>query len=148
MKTILLDTGPLGLLAHTGSQATVLRCRQWADDLAAAGHRLLVPEIADYELRRELVRLGWTGHIAALDGLAVRFGYLAITTPAMRLAADLWATARRQGCPTAGPNDIDGDVILAAQAQELHDPSVVVATGNPTHLSRYVAAEQWELITP
>jgi hypothetical protein len=67
----------------------------------------------------------------------------------MRLAAQLWATARQQGRPAADVQAPDGDVILAAQTQILitngHD--AVVATGNPRHLARFVPAEQWQAST-
>ena len=52
---VLLDAGPLGLLAHTRPLPQPLACRQWVAGLAAANRRVLVPEIADYEVRRELV---------------------------------------------------------------------------------------------
>ena len=35
----------------------------------AAGHRLVVPEVIDYELRRELVLTGAVASVALLDGL-------------------------------------------------------------------------------
>ena len=66
---------------------------------------------------------------------------------AMRMAADLWAQARNIGQPTAPDPAIDADVILAAQAISLNTP-VVVATGNPGHLNRFVPAELWANITP
>jgi hypothetical protein len=46
--------------------------------------------------------------------------------------------------PSAAP---DADVIVAAQALGLNT-AVVVATGNPAHLNRFVPAELWSNITP
>jgi hypothetical protein len=54
---VLLDAGPLGLLAHTRTPQTVVACRQWVQALTAAGRRVIVPEIADFEVRRELLRI-------------------------------------------------------------------------------------------
>ena len=65
----------------------------------------------------------------------------------MRKAAELWAQARTTGQTTAPDAALDGDVILAAQALTLNT-DVVVATGNPAHLSRFVAAELWQNILP
>jgi len=70
-----------------------------------------------------------------------------LTTAAMRRAAELWAWARNTGQQTAPDPALDGDVIVAAQALTLNTP-VVVATGNPAHLSRFVPAELWQNITP
>jgi len=66
----------------------------------------------------------------------------------MWFAADYWAQARRQGQPTAHPESLDADVILAAQATVLSNAgySVVVATDNPGHLARYVDAKPWQSI--
>ncbi len=68
----------------------------------------------------------------------------------MRLAAYLWAQARRTVHSTADPKAIDGDVILAAQAltRGIGAASIVVATTNPGHLSRVVASDLWENIKP
>ena len=63
------------------------------------------------------------------------------------MAAKLWAQARNAGQPTASDLAIDADVILAAQALGLNIP-VVVATGNPGHLTRFVPAELWSNIIP
>jgi hypothetical protein len=54
MRLIVLDTGTPGLLTHPRAQPTALACRQWAQALLAAAIRVIVPGIADYELRREL----------------------------------------------------------------------------------------------
>jgi len=76
------------------------------------------------------------------------FDYLPIDTATMRLAAHLWARVRQQGKPTADPKELDGDVILAAQAQLLIDAGhdVVVATSNVGHLSRVAPAQLWNTI--
>jgi predicted nucleic acid-binding protein len=115
--------------------------------LIAAGVRIVVPEITDYELRRELLRMAHGASIRRLDALAQATEYLPLTTAAMRKAAELWALARQQGQPTAGDNTIDADMILAAQALTLGGP-VVVATTNIGHLARFVSAEHWQNIHP
>ena len=65
----------------------------------------------------------------------------------MRRAAELWAQARNTGQPTAPDPAIDADVILAAQSLSLGTP-LIVATGNPAHLARFLRAELWSNITP
>ncbi len=147
-KLVLLDAEPLGLLANPVASKKVASCRTWADGLAAAGCTLLVPEITDYEVRRELIRLARLLSIRLLDSLAVRYTYLPVTTAAMRKAAELWAVARQQGWPTAPDPALDADVILAAQALTLGDPTAVIATGNPGHLRRYAPAEPWAAVAP
>jgi predicted nucleic acid-binding protein len=107
-----------------------------------------VPEITDYEVRRELIRAGKRGSIRRLDALAQATEYQPITTAVMRLAAELWAQARQQGRPTAGDNTIDADMILAAQALTLGVPNVIVATTNVGHLTHFVPAELWQNIMP
>ncbi|PSB01588.1 nuclease [Merismopedia glauca CCAP 1448/3] len=113
-----------------------------------AGDRVLIPEIADYEVRRELLRANKIKGIARLDALARLIEYLPITTLVMRQAAELWAQARRQGRPTASDKTIDGDMILVAQAMSLAIPDVVIATTNVGHISRFIAAELWQDINP
>jgi predicted nucleic acid-binding protein len=113
----------------------------------SAGVRVIVPEITDYEVRRELVRVGKASSVRRLDALAAATEYLALATPAMRKAADLWAAVRNAGRPTASEKAIDGDAILAAQAITLGVSSFVVATTNVGHLTRFVPAEEWKTIT-
>ncbi|QKQ77773.1 type II toxin-antitoxin system VapC family toxin [Nostoc sp. TCL240-02] len=107
------------------------------------GSRVLIPEIADYEVRRELLRANKIKGIARLDDLGKFIEYLPIRTVAMRQAAKLWAQARQQGQPTASDKTIDGDMILVAQAMTLEVPDIVIATTNVGHLSRFIAAELW-----
>lgn len=105
-----------------------LACSAWLQSLIEAGVRVIVPEIADYEVRRELLRANKINGLAMLDTLTESLDYLPLTTSAMRRAAKLWADARQSGQPTAGDNTIDGDVILAAQALSLGVDDYVIAT--------------------
>jgi predicted nucleic acid-binding protein len=151
-RVIILDTGPLGLLTNPKKTPEPRAITQWALDLIAAGHRLIVPAIADYEVRRELERLGHRKGLAQLDAFnAARADrYLALTDSALRLAARLWAQARNAGTPTADPKELDCDVLIAAQALTLNIPStdLGIATSNVGHLSRFVTADLWTNISP
>jgi hypothetical protein len=146
-KTVLLDAGPLGLLCAPPNKANVAACAGWLGGLVAAGVRVLVPEIADYEVRRELLRANKPASVARLDALAAATEYLPLTTAAMRRAAEVWASARQIGRPTAGDNTIDADVILIAQAETLGVPNAVIATTNVGHLSRFFPADVWTAVT-
>lgn len=148
-RTILLDTGPLSLLSRRpGHSAEVNRCQSWLATCRQAGASVLVPEIADYDLRRELLRSGRTNSIRRLDALAAGQRYLPITTAATRKAAELWAQGRQQHQQTAPDLALDADVILAAQALTLNAPNLVIATSNPGHIARFTPAEAWEGIAP
>ena len=109
---------------------------------------VILPEIADYEIRRELIRAGKTAGIRKLDQLKSLLTYCPISTETMLLAAELWAQSRKAGRPTADPTALDGDVILAAQAKllEFGGNQVIIATTNVGHLSQFVDARQWQQV--
>ncbi len=94
---MMLDAGPLGLITNPKLSAESVACAQWLQTHLRLGSRIIIPEIADYEVRRELVRANKTKGIARLDDLAKLLEYLPIKTVAMRQAAKLWAQARQQG---------------------------------------------------
>ena len=104
---------------------------------------LVLPEIADYEVRRELVRGRRVRGLQRLDALVDLVEYLPLTTAAMRQAAVFWAEARQRRRPTDDDRALDGDVILAAQVATLESADGIVATTNVGHLSRYVHAALW-----
>lgn len=104
------------------------------------GYQVYVPEVADYEVRRELIRVNKLTGLARLDLLKLQLDYLPINTAAMNLAAELWAAARKKGPPTADSKSLDCDVILAAQAIQIN---ATVATENLRHLTRIVRAKHW-----
>ncbi|MDE2106571.1 MAG: PIN domain-containing protein [Patescibacteria group bacterium] len=124
-------------------------CKKWLAELVLQGTRVILPEIADYEVRRELIRAGKLTGIGRLDHLKANVEYLPLTTTAMLLAADLWARVRNTGMQTASDLALDGDVILAAQALTCGVPSgeIVVATTNTNHLVRLVGAKLWRDIS-
>jgi predicted nucleic acid-binding protein len=148
---VLLDSGPLGMLTNPVAGEANAQCRDWVERLVALGDVIAVPEVADYEVRRELLRAGKTAGLGRLDALsrhpAVR--YLPITTAAMRLAAAFWAEARRRHRPAAADLALDADMILAAQAalEDREDAEVVVATTNVAHLADFVPASLWYDLT-
>ena len=141
--TVLLDAGPLGVVTNPRRSRQSIACAQWLQALVRHGSRAIVPEIADYEVRRELLRANKTRGLARLDALAGLLEYLPLATAAMRQAAIFWAQARQQGRPTADNKALDGDVILAAQAMTLGVADVVIATTNVGHLSRFAPAALW-----
>jgi hypothetical protein len=145
-RAVLLDAGPLGLVTNPRRSARSVACAQWLQGLVGGGVRVVLPEIADYEVRRELLRANRMKGIARIDALAGLLEYLPLSTAAMRQATVFWAQARQQGRPTAGTEALDADVILAAQAATLGVANVEIATTNVGHLSRFVAADLWQNI--
>jgi predicted nucleic acid-binding protein len=125
------------LLDSTHARGDV--CKLWLDSIELAGNVAVVPEIADYEVRRELIRSGSRTGLTRLDYLASRLIYNSLTTPIMHKASEFWADLRRRGLPTAGNESLDADAILAAQAALIGNPgdTVTVATSNSRHLTRF-----------
>ena len=90
IRHILLDSFPLSAICQPIRNAGVQAIKHWTTNCLAAGHRLYIPEVIDYELRRELIRAGKTNSVFRLDGYKTTLRYLPITTEAMLRAADLW----------------------------------------------------------
>lgn len=147
---IVLDATPLGLVTNPRTSAEADACSQWLATHLAQGVRVIIPEIVDYEVRRELLRAGKTRGLARLDQIETILEYVPITTAAMRQAAAFWAQARRQGQPTASSAALDGDAILAAQAVTLDaaGATVIIATANVNHIARFTRADRWQDILP
>lgn len=142
----MLDSGPLGMVTHPRGDETTARCKSWLDSLLDAGADVRIPDICDYEVRRELLRAGRTAGLRRLDQLRAVLEVVEIGTPHLMAAAALWAEARRSGQPTAGNRELDGDMILVAQARQVTEVSgkhVVLATTNIGHLARFADARLW-----
>ncbi|MGG6268249.1 type II toxin-antitoxin system VapC family toxin [Leptolyngbya sp. AN03gr2] len=147
-RLILLDSGPLGMVTNPKATGIPLDCQLWLKSLLRRGEKIVIPEISDYEVRRELLRAGLLKSLRRLDNLKQTLDYIPIQTATMILAAELWAEARKTGQPTADPKALDGDVILSAQACLLGNEvtEVIVATTNVAHLSRFITASDWQSI--
>src|SRR5689334_494353 len=109
-----LDSNVLGILAHPRGRDHAA-ASLWMESHLQAGNRIVIPQIADDELRRELLLIKSVRGIQALDQLIQTVEYLPINTEAIYKAAALWADLRQHGLGTADPHALDGDVILAAQ---------------------------------
>ena len=136
------------MLVHPSEAGEPRECKAWLKQIVLRGASVHIPEIADYELRRELLRMKSDESVKRLDALKARLTYVPITTAAMLKAAEYWATTRGAGRPTADEKALDGDVILAAQSAALVQPGdeLVVATTNVGHLSQFVDARSWREI--
>ena len=150
-RFILLDAGPLGLACARAGTAEVDRCRAWLAHIENSTADAVIPVIADYEVRRELIRLRATAKLRRLDALRGRFGTVPLELEAFDRAAEFWALIRRGGMPTAGDEALDADAIIAGLAATLGglNDTVTIATTNVRHFSRFpgVKAEQWSSIT-
>ena len=146
--TILLDAGPLGMITNPKSSPECEACKNWLASVASNGADVIIPEIADYEVRRELLRAGKDRGIGRLDALRGLLRYAPITTPVMLKAAEFWASARNMGRQSAVDTSLDADMILAAQATILGADSdeAVIATTNVRHLALFALARVWREI--
>ncbi len=142
---VFLDSGPLGLVTHPRGTGEAKECAEWLIKCLAAGMKVCIPEVCDYEVRRELIRAAKPASVAKLDQLKATIDYVPLNTASMLEAAELWADARNKGHAAAPPEALDGDVILAAQARQsaVRGDKIVVATTNVGHLARYVPAKAW-----
>jgi predicted nucleic acid-binding protein len=140
---VLLDAGPLGMVSNPKASVKNRECFDWLQSLVESRTRIIVPEIADYEVRRELIRAQKLAGLARLDLIKRSLEYLPLTTAVMLKAAELWAEARNKGEPTADASSLDCDVVLSAQAISVGG---MVASQNVGHLSRFVEAKAWNEI--
>ena len=151
-RIVLLDAGPLWLLVQARGKPKADACRAWLGATEAPGVDVELSDIADFEVRRELIRTNATACLRRLDTLRDARRPLAVTPDVLFQAARFWAIVRRAGKPTADPHALDADCILAAQASLIGQPGdiVTIATTNPGHLNRFpgIDARDWERIAP
>ena len=155
---IFLDSGPLGLVTHPKANAESTNCIAWLLGLLEKeGVKVCIPEICDYEIRRDYVRrvekntdpqdaVRAKKALENLDQLKTVISYVQINTPMMNRSAQLWASARNNGISTADDKSLDCDVILAAQAlvSTPATDNLIIATSNVRHLARFAKAQKWE----
>lgn len=100
-RVVALDAGPLGSVANPKRSPKSFACAQWLQRLVAGDSRVVLPEISDYEVRRELLRGRRVHGLRRLDALASLVDYIPITTAVMCQAAVFSARAPQRGKPTA-----------------------------------------------
>lgn len=155
LKLIALDTGPLGLVTHPRPRplSEAAQCLERVLEWVAAGVRVLVPSVADYELRREYLLRNTEASLKRLDELPEILDYVPISDEALRRAAVLWARTRQAGRPTADPKALDADCIIASQvrleaeALGLAEDEWIIATVDVGDLPRLAPAARWRDIT-
>lgn len=134
---LLLDTGVLGQVCHPRKYGDV---RAWFRR-AVVEHEILLSEFADYELRRELLRIDSSRSLRRLDELTRELQYIPVTTATWRATARLWADQRRAGRPTG--DGIDGDLLLVVQARE---ELAAIVTLNEKHFAGLVDVHTWQSV--
>src|SRR5271157_1790004 len=102
-RLILLDSGPLGMIVRAPSKPQVVRCITWLKTISATGATVVIPEIADYEVRRELLRIRAVGSLRRLERYldpSSGLGHLTLSPDAMIKAAWRRPGSNRQppGC--------------------------------------------------
>ncbi|MEO6809490.1 MAG: hypothetical protein ABI353_10315 [Isosphaeraceae bacterium] len=90
-RIILLDSGPVGLACSRPGLFQVDQCHAWLLAMETVGAEIFISTIVDYEVRRELIRIGATAKLMNLDDLVVRFDRLDISATAMVRAAEYLA---------------------------------------------------------
>ncbi len=145
-ELISLDSNVLGIVTNPKLSPENNACTEWVKTQLASGNTVAVPEMADYEVRRELLRANKLRGLRKLDSLKLSLLYVPINTEMILLAARLWAQVRRMGRPSADIHSIDADVILAAQSlivAEKLNLDLTIATTNVRHLARFAPARDW-----
>lgn len=96
-RFVLFDSGPLGLaVCRTGTKGLAEFGTRLAE-LEMAGVTILIPAVIDYEVRRELVRIGATAKLRQLERWRQRFAVLPVLEATWFRAAEFWALSRRMG---------------------------------------------------
>jgi len=112
-RVIVLDSGPLGLASDSPRKQNAKLCRDWIRHLDLTGALIVVPAIADFEVRRELLRTHARAGILRLDVLLGKFLYAPTTREVMERAAEYWAHVRQLGMPTESDPSLGADCIVA-----------------------------------
>lgn len=152
---ILLDTGVLGILINSEpskhNKSEVDDCNEWLASLLSQKFLVAIPEIADYEERREQIRRKNRKCLQRLEDIRSKTEHFKIETEVMLKAAEIWAYAWQMGQPTADNKALDGDAIVAAQAviAKTAGMYVEVATTDAKDMNRLLApyfinAKRWK----
>lgn len=142
-RVAVIDSGPLGEIIKRHPSADTIR---WIEFINENKIALRIPEIIDYETRRELILQGLKGNIESYKSISNLTKYrqtnrLIPLEPSITLtdACELWADLRFNSQPTADRKNIDVDVILVTQALSMKKDfdEIIIVTGNLSDLRRF-----------
>jgi hypothetical protein len=124
---IILDSAPLGFICNPKNKDSYRKLSNFAKSL---NFSIGVPEIIDYELRRNFELENLQKSISLLSQFHQRDQLILLESEDLIRAAELWAWCRKQGSTTTENKGIDIDVILVSQAlsQKNNFDKVVILT--------------------
>ncbi|MEG4442738.1 hypothetical protein QUB47_34630 [Microcoleus sp. AT9_B5] len=126
------------------------QCTKWFERLLSKGARIIVSDICDYELRRELIGIK-SKSVQELDNLRDLIEFQPVTFAVLEKAAELWAEARYLSQYNKIKENIDVDCILAAQwcllKEQYPGRKVIIATKNIKDFQRVTDCDVWQNIT-
>lgn len=156
---VVLDSNVLGLLATPDKSVAfederesteIYRCTEWLYRLLSRGVRVVIPDICDYEVRRELIRID-SSSIEHLNSLRELLDCREVTFDILEHAAKLWAESRKISQPNTVQENIDVDCIISAYChileQENPGREVILATKNIKDFQRTTKCAHWQDIT-
>ena len=100
-RLIFLDSGPLGLMVRAPGKPQVQRCLAWLNAVMRNAAVVVIPEIAHYEVRRELIRIRAVDSLRRLEYAldpSSGFDHLTLTTDAIIKAAERGGVIVAEAC--------------------------------------------------
>ena len=70
-RVVILDSAPVGEICGPGGRPATDDAQRWLSGLVNAGVRVILPDIIDYENRRELIRRRASKQLDFLDALGL-----------------------------------------------------------------------------
>jgi predicted nucleic acid-binding protein len=132
----MLDTNVLVQLCHPTRYRDV---QEWFRSLLLSGAdslEILISVLADYELRRVLIRRGANASLARLDDLTRSIRYIPVTAENVRRAAEISARLAADGQHVS-----DVDSLMAAQA--IAEGAVLVTSDRSLQKVPGLTAKDW-----
>ncbi len=156
---VILDSNILGLIIaplstnfekEEGKYKQARECIYWFQNLLSRGAYVTVPDICDYEIRRELIRINSFESLDNLKGLRNVINFQELTFNVLTEAAEIWAIARNSNQPNKSIQNIDVDCIIAAHWRLLKNEypgrEVIVATENIKDFQSFSDCSSWKNI--
>lgn len=153
---VVLDTNILGVLAtpndsesleREGESREVYYCTEWLYRLLSKGAQVVIPNICDYEIRRELIRIS-SSSVEELNNLRESLDCYEVTFDVLEEAAEIWAESRKISQPNTQKENIDVDCIVAACCRVLERENsgrvVILATKNIKDFQRTTNCALWQ----